>query len=81
MFPIPLHNLNEVANYNHIRQAAYSAFGEISTSRKRLMNKAGMCQITYGKKNMIPFPITSLLYVIMLNHRFIGLYNDDDTNL
>lgn len=40
MFPIPLHNLNEVANYNHIRQAAYSAFGEISTSRKRLMNKA-----------------------------------------
>ncbi|KEH39518.1 beta-like galactosidase [Medicago truncatula] len=40
MFPIPLHNLNEVPNYNRIMQASYSAFGEISTSRKRLMNKS-----------------------------------------
>ncbi|XP_058780617.1 beta-galactosidase 17-like [Vicia villosa] len=38
MTPIPLHNLNEVPNYNPITQATYSAFSEISTSRKRLMN-------------------------------------------
>lgn len=78
MFPIPLHNLNEVPNYNRIMQAAYSAFGEISTSRKRLMNKSGMCHNTHGKKNMIPFPITSVFVShIMLNHCFIGFYNDD----
>ncbi|XP_058780235.1 beta-galactosidase 17-like isoform X2 [Vicia villosa] len=40
MFPIPLHNLNEVPNYNPITQATYSVFSEISTSRKRLMNKS-----------------------------------------
>ncbi|KAI5413772.1 variant 2, Beta-galactosidase 17 [Lathyrus oleraceus] len=40
MFPIPLHNLNEVPNYNPIMQATYSAFSGISTSRKRLMNKS-----------------------------------------
>ncbi|CAI8611983.1 unnamed protein product [Vicia faba] len=40
MFPIPLHNLNEVPNYNPITQATYSAFSEISTSRKMLMNKS-----------------------------------------
>jgi hypothetical protein len=79
MFPIPLHNLNEVSNYNPIIQAAYSAFGEKSTSRKRLLNKSGMYQNTYGMKNTIPFPITALLSVscVMLNHHFIGFYIDD----
>ncbi|KAK7325113.1 hypothetical protein VNO77_29199 [Canavalia gladiata] len=38
MFPIPLHNLNEVSTYNPITLAAYSAFGERSSSRKRLIN-------------------------------------------
>lgn len=36
MFPIPLHNLNEVSTYNPIMQAAYSAFREISSSRKKI---------------------------------------------
>ncbi|TKY48267.1 Beta-galactosidase 17 [Spatholobus suberectus] len=39
MFPIPLHNLNEMSNYNPIRQAAYSAFSENSSSRKKLIYK------------------------------------------
>lgn len=43
MFPIPLHNLNEVPTYNPITQASDSAFSVISASRKRLMYKSGMC--------------------------------------
>nr|KYP58381.1 Beta-galactosidase 17 [Cajanus cajan] len=39
MFPIPLHNLNELSTYNPIKQAAYSAFSEISSSRKKLIHK------------------------------------------
>ncbi|ESW22508.1 hypothetical protein PHAVU_005G158700 [Phaseolus vulgaris] len=39
MFPIPLHNLNEMSTYNPITQASYSAFSEITSSRKKLIYK------------------------------------------
>lgn len=77
MFPIPLHNLNEVPNYNPITQATYSAFSEISTSRKRLMNKSGMCRNTHGKKNLILFQSLFYLYLIIFSHHFIGFYIDN----
>jgi hypothetical protein len=72
MFPIPLHNLNEVSNYNPIVQAAYSAFGEKSTSRKRLLNKSGMCQNTYGMKNTYLF--LSQLFFCILRHAQSSLH-------
>ncbi|XP_057457830.1 beta-galactosidase 17 isoform X2 [Lotus japonicus] len=40
MFPVPLHNLNEVPSYNPIIQSSYSALKEISASRKRLIYKS-----------------------------------------
>ncbi|XP_027928587.1 beta-galactosidase 8 isoform X1 [Vigna unguiculata] len=39
MFPIPLHNLNEMSTYNPITQASYSAFSEIISSRKKFIYK------------------------------------------
>ncbi|KAH1219314.1 hypothetical protein AAZX31_13G331100 [Glycine max] len=41
MFPIPLHNLNEMSTYNPITQVAYSAFSGISSFRKKLIYKNG----------------------------------------
>ncbi|XP_061371081.1 beta-galactosidase 17 isoform X2 [Gastrolobium bilobum] len=40
MYPVPLHNLNEVQTYNPIKKAAYSAFNEVSASTKRLVYKS-----------------------------------------
>ncbi|CAJ1955431.1 unnamed protein product [Sphenostylis stenocarpa] len=37
MFPVPLHNLNEMSTYNPITQTSYSALSEITSSRKKLI--------------------------------------------
>jgi len=68
MFPIPLHNLNEMSTYNPITQASYSAFSEIISSRKKFIYKHGMYWNTFWVYGEMPFSIINAhLYLVIFS--------------